>query len=210
MSAPASPEVVDTINNPQHPFGLPPGSVRSFMSLLILSYFWLAVFWPGDNVKTLTGHFFLLGLVLYTLLPSRHHADGFIGHMLPWILRIAAVGGSVLVLVYMQSHGIENYRDRLLPDTAEFREWWIPFSCTLVAGLYLGYGLKLLFGERSPVFTTLRSWLSVVGMVMLVLEVGLFIIHLSTKSGDAGFVDFLRYYEFVELAIVSAYFGTRI
>ena len=75
MSEPASPEVVDTINNPQHPFGLPPGSVRSFMSLLILSYFWLAVFWPGDNVKTLTGHFFLLGLVLYTLLPSRHHAE---------------------------------------------------------------------------------------------------------------------------------------
>ena len=54
------------IGDVQHPYGLPMGTVRGFMSLLICSFFWIFLVLPegakGPPTAPL-GHFFLLTLV---------------------------------------------------------------------------------------------------------------------------------------------------
>ena len=56
------------------PFGLPIGSVRGFLSLLICSFFWIVLLQPEPIAPPL-GHFFLLTLVFLAFASNPHHAD---------------------------------------------------------------------------------------------------------------------------------------
>ena len=59
-------------------------------------------------------------------------------------------------------------------------------------------------------FVTVRAWLSVLALVMLAGEMVLLVLLLSSRAGDGGFTDFLRVYEYIEVGVVAAYFGTRV
>ena len=202
---------LDTVSNSLHPFGLPLGTVRAFMALLILGYFWLVIYWPSP-VKPFLGHCFLLPLVLYSFTLNRdsleHHS--FRKRILPFFLRLVIVLGTMAALAYLFSRGVDHARERLTPDIAEITEWWMPFAGVLSGGLLFGVVLNWLIGPTGKMFQSVRAWLSVVAMVMLSVELGLFVIHLSSNAGDSTFVEFLRYYSLVEIGVVSAYFGTRI
>jgi hypothetical protein len=202
------PDVIDTVNEPRHPFGLPLGSVRGFMSLLICGFFWLVLLWPGDAVvKPLLGHFFLLALVLMAFASSpTAAAEGESSPFLPWLLRVLFVGGSVAVVLFCLFQYPERLQSRLTPDPDEFRLWWGPFLATMAIGFSAGLFVRFVLGREHPLFQTFRAWLSVVGLVMLVLEIGLFVMFTTSENKQA---DFLRYWQAVELAFVSAYFGTR-
>src|SRR5581483_11370937 len=134
------PDVIDTVNEPRHPFGLPLGSVRGFMSLLICGFFWLVLLWPGDAVvKPLLGHFFLLALVLMAFASSpTAAAEGESSPFLPWLLRVLFVGGSVAVVLFCLFQYPERLQSRLTPDPDEFRLWWGPFLATLAIGFSAG------------------------------------------------------------------------
>jgi hypothetical protein len=201
------PDVIDTVNEPRHPFGLPMGSVRGFMSLLICGFFWLVLLWPGDTpVRPLLGHFFLLALVLMAFASSPTRAGDGGSPFLPWLLRVLFVGGSVAVVLFCMFQYPERLQTRLTPDPAEFRDWWGPYLATMAIGFSAGLFIRFVLGREHPLFQTFRAWLSVVGMVMLVLEIGLFVMFTTAENKP---VDFLRYWQAVELAFVSAYFGTR-
>ncbi len=193
---------------PDHPFGLPLGSVRAIMALLILGYFWLALFWPGDAVRLPLGHFFLLPLVLYSFTLSRHDGkyEGF--RMLPFVLRMLILGGTLAVGAYAVTQ-IGDYRQRLTPNTADLENYWLTFAAILTGGFLVGHFFRLIMGPRAELFVTVRAWLSVVGLVMLAGEIGLLVMLLSSKGGE-GFTDFLRAYQFAEVGVVAAYFGTRL
>jgi len=201
-------EVIDPVNESRHPFGLPPGSVRGFMSLLICGFFWLVLLWPGDEiVKPLLGHFFLLALVLMAFASTPTSAgEGEVAPFLPWVLRILFVGLSVLVVGFVMVNDPDKLQSRMTPDQAEFARWWGPFLATTAGGFAAGLFMRFIFGRDNPVFRTVRSWLSVVGLLMLALEIGLFVMFTNSddKSGN-----FLRYWQAFELVFVSAYFGTR-
>jgi hypothetical protein len=212
MSVGATPAPVDTVSSSLHPFGLPMGSVRAFMALLILSNFWLVVLWPKDNARLFLGHFVMLPLVLYSFTLSREtHPGSWTKRILPFLLRLIFTAATIGVIVFMIGNGgIESYKERLTPDFKEFQEYWMPFSIALGGGLLMGVLLNALLGPNGSFFRTIRAWLSVVSLVMLASELLLFIIHLSTKSPDPGFVEILRNFQMAEIAVVSAYFGTRI
>ncbi len=205
---PQQQDVIDTVNEPRHPFGLPLGSVRGFMSLLICGFFWLVLLWPGDDiVKPLLGHFFLLALVLMAFASSPTQAgDGESSPFLPWLLRLLFVGGSVAVVLFTLFEFPDRLQTRLTPDQAEFRNWWGPFLATMAIGFAAGLFVRFVLGRQHPLFLTFRAWLSVVGLVMLALEIGLFVMFTTAENKPA---EFLRYWQAVELAFVSAYFGTR-
>ncbi len=206
----SKPPMKDTVSSPLHPFGLPMGSVRGLMAVLILGFFWLAVFWPTGGAKLPLGHFFLLPLVLYSFTLSTHDGrpEGF--QLLPFLLRLLVTLGTVAVAGYAIMQGGEKYRDRLTPDVGDFQANWLPFAATLAGGFLAGHVIRLILGVRSPLFLSVRAWLSVVGLVMLAIEVGLLVMLLSSKAGDGSFHDFLRFYEFIEVGVVAAYFGTRV
>ena len=201
-------DVLDPVNEPRHPFGLPMGSVRGFMSLLICGFFWLVLLWPGEqSVKPLLGHFFLLALVLmaFASSPSPRTEDDS-SPFLPWLLRVLFVGGSVAVVLLCLFQYPERLPSRLTPDAEEFAHWWGPFLATMSVGFAAGLFIRFVLGRDHPLFQTFRAWLSVVALVMLVLEIGLFVMFTTSENRQA---DFLRYWQAVELAFVSAYFGTR-
>jgi hypothetical protein len=206
-----NPLSLDTVSSNQHPFGLPLGTVRAFMAVLILANFWMVLLWPGDTARPLLGHFFMLPLVLYSFTLSRDpRSQNFYHRILPFLLRLLLVGGTVAVIAFVVSNGVENYRERLTPDFTEFKDYWMPFSASLGIGLMIGIVLNALFGPSGEFFRTVRAWLSVVSMVMLSIELAMFVIHLKSSSGDLGFLTFLRNYQVFEIGIVSAYFGTRV
>jgi hypothetical protein len=207
MSA-LSPNVRDSVSDPRHPFGLPLGSVRGFLSLLIVGFFWIVLLWPDHQPsKPLLGHFFMMALVLLTFSPyskaGARPEDG--PQFLPLFLRWFTVLGTIAVISFVSVRFPERM-NRLTPDPLEFQQWWGTFLATTAGGFAFGKGIRHLLGATHPLFTTLRSWLSVVGMLMLVLEMIFFV---AVTSTDASAYDFGHYWQAFELAIVAAYFGTR-
>jgi glucan phosphoethanolaminetransferase (alkaline phosphatase superfamily) len=201
--------VVDSVNDNRHPFGLPPGSVRGMFSLLICGFFWMVMLWPSQEgmppIKAVLGHFFLLALVLMAFV-SHPHGPTEKRPFLPWVLRIIFVGGSVAITAFAWFKDPNLLRTRLTPDAAEFAEWWMPYLISMATGFGFGLVLRFVLGRNSQVFMTIRSWLSVVGMILLCIEYALFLGYASAENKP---VDFFRYWQVAELVIVSAYFGTR-
>lgn len=200
---------LDSVNDPRHPFGLPAGSVRGIMSLLICGFFWMVLLWPGELAKPLLAHFFLLALVLMAFAsnPSgRSAGEG--APFLPWLLRVVFVGGSAAVLAFVLIQFPDRLPGRLTPDAGEFAAWWGPFLGTMAAGFAAGLFARFVLTRvgLTPVFETLRAWLSVVGLLMLVLEIAMVLMFTTSDNKPDQFI---RYWQAFELAVVSAYFGTR-
>ena len=204
----AGQEVLDTVSEPRHPFGLPLGSIRGFMSLMICAFFWMVLLWPEPYlVRPLLAHFFLLALVLLVFSPYSSGGSGEEGgHILPRLLRILFIGGSVAVVAYIVITDPERLGNRLTPDPAEFRDWWGPFLAVMAGAFAAGKLLRLALGRENPLFQTLRAWLSVVGLLMLAAEL---IMWVSFASAERKPEMFIHYWQAFELAFISAYFGTR-
>lgn len=206
MSIPTT--VYDPVSDPRHPFGLPLGTVRGVLSLLIVGFFWVVLLWPESQpAKPMLGHYFMMALVLLTFSPysqaGARATDG--AQFFPWLLRWAAVFGTILVVSFIAVQYPDRL-ERLTPNPAQFQDWWGPFLATTAGGFAVGKGLRHLLGLASPMFTTLRSWLSVVAMLMLTLEMVFFMAVTTVENNTESFG---HYWQAFELAIVSAYFGTR-
>lgn len=203
----AAPSFSDSVQDPMHPFGLPPGSVRGLLSLLICSFFWILLLWPGDaTLNPMLGHFFMLSLVLMAFASSNVvGSDTQKSAMLPWLMRVLFVGGSLVVVGLVLIQHPERFQTRLTPNIEEFKAWWGPMLACMSGGFAFGLLLRFFLGRTNVVFRTLRSWLSVIGLLMLSIEIALYIIFLSSSAQH----DWLAYFQAVELAIVAAYFGTR-
>jgi hypothetical protein len=196
--------VIDTVNNPRHPFGLPLGTIRALLSLLICGFVWMVLLWPGDQKLPLS-HFFLMALVLLAFSTSPSIRTTGESTFMPWLLRVLFVGGSVGVVLYSLVRDADSLR-KLTPTTDEFAAWWGPYLAVLAGGFAVGLFLRFVLGRENMVFQTLRAWLSVIGLVMMLLEFVLFLAFASVERRPEAS---LHVYQAVQLAVVSAYFGTR-
>ncbi|MCZ2342323.1 MAG: hypothetical protein LC104_11075 [Bacteroidales bacterium] len=200
--------VYDPVSDPRHPFGLPLGTIRGCLSLLIVGFFWVVLLWPESQpAKPMLGHYFMMALVLLSFSPysqaGARPADG--PQFLPFLLRWSTVIGTILVISFIAVQ-YPHRLDRLTPNPAQFQAWWGPFLATTAGGFAFGKGIRHMLGLTSPLFTTLRSWLSVVAMLMLALEMVFFMAVTTVENNTESFG---HYWQAFELAIVSAYFGTR-
>ncbi len=209
MSTTLNPPVIDSVNNPRHPFGLPLGTIRGTMSLLICTFFWAALLWPEPSPpKPLLAHYFMLALVLLVFSPySKTGASDDDGpRFVPRLMRFLAIGGSLAVIGFVAVQHPERLNARLTPDPDEVKQWWGVFLATVACGFSAGNVLRLLLGRENPVFQTLRAWLSVVALLMMGAELVMWV-SFSTASNKQD--EFLRFWQAFELAFVSSYFGTR-
>ncbi len=192
----------------RHPFGLPLGSVRGLMSILICLFFWILLLLPAETpAKAVLAHFFLLGLVLLAFASSPRLSDKDESPFLPWLMRLIFVGGSIAVVAFVLfTRDPSIIQQRLTPDPDEVRMWWIPFLGSLAGGFSLGLVLRFLLGPLNHVFQSMRAWFSVLGLIMLACELAIFF---ALASGAGKVDEFLHYCQCVTLVIVSAYFGTR-
>ncbi|MGL6097537.1 MAG: hypothetical protein ACRC7O_17285 [Fimbriiglobus sp.] len=210
ITAPA-PAAFDSVSDPRHPFGLPMGTVRGVLSLLICGFFWAVMLWPGgtEPPRPLLAHYFMLMLVILTFSPySKGAVADPMSRFLPWLLRFLVVAGTagVAVLALARLGDPVALQQRVTPDPTEVSLWWVPFLLTAAGGFAAGMFLRFVFGPTHPLFQTLRAWLSVIGMLLLVAE----LVFWMAIAGAENKPDiFVHTWQGFSLAFVAAYFGTR-
>lgn len=191
----------------RQPFGLPMGTIRGVLALLICGFVWMVLLWPHDGVKLPLAHFFLGSMVFMAFVthPGVAPVDG--SRLLPWVLRAVFAIGSVGVLIYVGMSGEwDRVKDRLLPNVEEFTGWFLPYVGVTIGGFLGGRLFRLALGNASPFFQSIRAWLSVLALMMMAFEFLLFIAFASSTERPETF---LRSWQAVQLAAVSAYFACR-
>ncbi len=133
-------------------FGLPSGSIRGILSVLICSFFWIVLLFPaGTTITVPLGHFFLLTLV-FLAFASHPGTDARTSAVLPWLMRVVFVGGSAAVVAFAIWKDPELAAARLTPGTNEISQWPVLLGC--LAG---GSGLLSFSGSLSGATTTCFS-----------------------------------------------------
>ena len=187
-------------------FGLPSGSVRGFLSVLICSFFWIVLLLPADWVVTVPlGHFFLLTLVFMAF--ASHPLPEARVHMLPWVMRVLFVGGSAAAVALAVFHNTHLAAARLTPNPADVTQWPVLLGC-LAGGFGVALFLRFVTGRRSEFFMTVRAWVGVVAVLLLLAETLLQFAILPTLTEKPS-PDALKVWEGVLIAAVAGYFGSR-
>jgi hypothetical protein len=189
-----------------HPYGLPMGTVRGFLSVLICSFFWLVLLLGGDPPpKAPLAHFFLLTLVFLAF--ASHPIQEFrMNAFLPWLMRLLFVGGSIAVLLFVAIQDPNRLASRLTPDSAQITQWPVLLGC-LAGGFGVALTLRWILGRDSHMFQTMRAWVGVLAMLLLLFETLLQFVILPNMSDTSP--DMMKAWEGVLIAIVAAYFGSR-
>lgn len=204
---------MDTTPNPayshEYPtFGLPAGSVRGLLSVLICSFFWLVLLWPTALPLTVPlGHFFLLTLV-FMAFATHPVRDARTSTFLPWLMRVLFVGGSAVVVALALWKDASLTAARLTPGQNEIAQWPVLLAC-LAGGFGFSLLLRSALGRHHNLFLTLRAWMGVVAMLLLFAETILQFLILPGVERTAATMDGLRVWEGILIAVVAAYFGSR-
>ena len=191
----------------RHPYGLPMGTVRGFMSVLIVSFFWLVLLTSGETVhKAPLAHFFLLTLV-FLAFASHPIQELRVRAVLPWVMRLLFVGGSAAVLLFVLINDPQRLSDRLTPNPAEISQWPVLLGC-LAGGFGVALTLRAILGRNNPFFITLRAWVGVIAILLLLFET-LFQFVILPNMSDKPSPDVMKVWEGILIAMVAGYFGSR-
>lgn len=196
----------------KHPYGLPMGTVRGFMSVLICAFFWIYLLLPeaaGDRPAATAplAHFFLLTLVFLSFASHPVPRDRDKSEFLPWLMRLAFVGGSVAVVAYVAYLDVNRLRVRLTPEASEVGMWPVLLA-TLAGGFGGGLIARSLFGRRSDLFQTIRGWVGVVSTLLLVAE-SVFQFLIRPALTEPPPFEAMKVWEGTVVGFVAFYFGTR-
>ncbi len=203
--------VMGPYGNVRHPFGLPMGTIRGFMSVLICSFFWIYLLLP-ETAEQLPptvplGHYFLLTLVFLSFASHPFPVDKAKSEFLPWLMRVIFVGGSIAVVGYLLYQDPQRLAERLTPDASEISQWPVLLG-TLAGGFGVGLLSRSLLGQNGNLFQTIRAWTGIVAMLLLIAEtVFQFVIRPTLSEPPSP--DAMKVWEGVIIAFVAAYFGTR-
>jgi hypothetical protein len=190
-----------------HPYGLPMGTVRGFLSILICSFFWIALLYPFENPQHVPlAHFFLLTLVFLAFASQPIH-EAQTTAFLPWLMRVIFVGGSIAVVIIAASKDPHRMAERLTPSSAELAQWPVLLGC-LAGGFGVALTVRTILGRNNELFQTIRAWMGVLAVLMLLFETLFQFVILPSMSDKPG-VDTLKIWEGTLIAVVAAYFGSR-
>jgi len=199
MSSPAAPLEF-------HPYGLPLGTVRGFLSVLICSFFWIVLLYPPGNPPVAPlGHYFLLVLV-FMAFASNPLPDAKVA-FLPWLMRFIFVGGTLLVVGYLLVTDPQRLTERLTPRAEDITQWPVLLGC-LTAGFGGALVVRYLLGRNSEVFLTARAWIGIIAILLLLFET-LFQFAILPYMSDRPSADALKVWEGALIVPVAAYFGSR-
>ncbi|MFL5342724.1 MAG: hypothetical protein ACJ8F7_21540 [Gemmataceae bacterium] len=196
----------------RHPLGLPAGSVRATLALIISGLFWTLLLIPDDKAVPIPLFlYFLSAMILLFFFAHGKTISGEEGQKPPWglpsgsfrILILLGTGVAVGLHYYLYGHWPLQ---RLKPQPDQLSQW-----PTLLIALLAGLGLGWLFGRgpwrRSAVFQDLQAWVSLLAMLGLGAEI--IIVLFINPSLKADVKLDLTTWECVLTGIVAFYFGAR-
>ena len=186
-------------------FGLPSGSVRGFLSVLICSFFWIVLLYPADvQLHVPLGHFFLLTLVFMAF--ASHPLLDAKAHLIPWLMKVLFIGGSAVAVVVALVRNPALTAERLTPAAADIGQWPVLLGC-FAGGFLTATFLRFVLGRKSELFMTIRAWVGVIAMLLLFVET---ILQFLVLPGMADVnQNALKVWEGAIIAAVAGYFGAR-
>ena len=190
-----------------HPYGLPLGTVRGFLSVLICSFFWIVLLYPGEKTFHVPlAHFFLLSLVFLAFASHPLH-EAQTSAFLPWLMRTIFVGGSAVVLGYVAYKHPSHLAVRLTPNAEDISQWPVLLGC-FSGGFGIALFIRFILGRKNELFQTLRAWVGVLAVLLLLFET-LFQFVIIPELSDSPGPEAMKIWEGVLIAVVASYFGSR-
>lgn len=195
----------------RHPLGLPPGSVRAVLALMIAGLFWAVVAMPeSKEVPVPLFLYFLLGLIL--LFFGSHGSS--IGHHLGdprhplgmprGTIRAILILGMAGVLGWIYYAHPDRFPSRLTPHPDQLKQW-PHLLLTTVIGFSLGYVIRLGPWRKTAAFQDVLATLSLLCMLGLAAET-VFVVFINPSLFEN--ID-LAMWEAILTAIIAFYFGAR-
>jgi hypothetical protein len=193
----------------RHPLGLPAGSVRAALVLMIVGLFWFLLLLPEDKVTEVPLYLYvLLGLVLLFFVSHGKTIGHTVDHRSPLhlprgTLRWLIVLGTIAVVAWQYESNPDLLEKRLTPTEKQLFQW--PFLLlSLAGGFVVGWVAQLGTWRNSPWFQDIQAWISLLAMLGLTAD-GLLRIIYSSMGEYAN----LPTWECILTAIVACYFGVR-
>jgi hypothetical protein len=195
----------------RHPLGLPAGSIRAILTLMIMVPIWLILLLPEDwQVRVPPALYALLSMVLH-FFASHGHSIGPPGadQPSPWNLprgffRVLLLAGTALVVGWQYANHPDLLFQRLTPTETQLAQW--PY---IVLALLGGFGVGWLLGRgpwrRAAWFQDVLAWVSLLAMIGLVVEVILLVLVNPRLREELD----IEPWERVLTAVVAGYFGAR-
>jgi hypothetical protein len=203
----------------RQPLGLPAGSVRALLTIIVLGLIWTLMVLPEDRVKGIPLYlFYLMFLVLGHFFAAHGHsiAGPSTGPASPLHLP----RGSLRTLVILGFLGVLGWRYYQHPDWQEIFRLQQPIvdqpylPLVLVGAFFLGVFLSRGIGQlfrgpegESPWLQDLRAWLALLATVGLAIEVIIQLVINPSLPPERQLS--LPTWQMILAAIVSFYFGAR-
>jgi len=192
----------------RHALGMPEGSVRSILAILVVTLVCAVMLVPGRRELVPPYLLYLMFLILGHFFAALKHRDP--GQHAPLYLpralvKLAIIGALGATIGWKLYHDPEDLRLKWEASLDLVKEQWF-MPILLLGGFFLGVILRMVVGHNPPVWAQdFEAW------VALIAVAGLFImalVHLviapstSEPPSMAGFEGFLA-------AIIAFYFGAR-
>jgi len=195
----------------RHPLGLPAGSVRAVLVLLVAGLFWMFLLLPADQYPPvpLYLHCLLPTVMLYFVTRNQPTDPRVPPQPGPWHLprgffRLLLLLGFLAAIGWQCYNSPEVLRDRLTPLKDDLDKW--PYLLGTLGGSFLlGRLLRLGPWRRAAWFQDFLAWISLLAMIAIVVEIciSLFVQPEFLKSLDR------LVWECVLTGIVTMYFAAR-
>ena len=192
----------------RHALGMPEGSVRSILALLVVLLVCAVMLVPGRKELLPPYLLYLMFLILGHFFAAMKHHDPqqraplYLPRTLLKLAIIGALGATIFWKLYYQP---EDLKEKWMASLDLVKEQWF-MPLLLMGGFFLGVILRMVVGHNPPVWAQdFEAW------VALIAVAGLFIMALyhlviapsiNEPPSMAGFEGFLA-------AIIAFYFGAR-
>jgi hypothetical protein len=193
------------------PLGLPPGSVRGILSLLIVVEFWLLLLLPESSKVPIPINLYFLMTLVAVFFSSHGKSIATASDPNPsplflpgGTLRFIILAGTVATVGYLYSNYPERLNERLRPSEGQLAIWPLIVGA-YVGGLFVGYMLHIMPFRNHWFFQAFLAWMSLIAMGLLLVEI---IIQAFVKPTLEKDFD-LPMWEAVVTAVTACYFGTR-
>lgn len=193
------------------PLGLPNGSVRAILSVLIVVQFWLLLMLPEANKVPIPINLYLLMTLVALFFVSHGKSIAAATDPTPSplylpgaSLRIIILGGTALVVGYLYTNHPEWLSERLRFDPAQLASWPAVVSA-YVCGFLIGYLMRIMPFRHFWGFQAFQAWLAMIamGMLFIAIIIQAFINPTLKEKFD------LPLWEATVTAVTAYYFGAR-
>jgi hypothetical protein len=200
-----------TVRPVRQPLGLPAGSVRGILALLIVIQFWILLLLPDSMAVRVPANLYLLlsFVALFFVSHGRSIAAAVDPepsplHLPGGTLRIIIFGGTALVVGYVIANMPDRLNTRLRLSDSQMDHWPIIIGA-YVGGFTLGYFFRVMPFRHHWVFQSFLAWIAIIAMALLLIEIVIqaFIRPTLREQFD------LPTWEAVVTGVTSVYFGTR-